>query len=308
MGIKSIKSWLKKGIGGDAYLLWQRIELEKIRLLQGKALANWVKTVKEVESFQEVEFSVFSQVGDDGIIQYLINKLNISNKTFIEFGVQDYIECNTRFLLMNNYWSGLVIDGSSDYINFIKKDYYFWKYDLKAIDKFITIDNINEIISSAGFREEIGLLHIDIDGNDYWIWDALHIVKPIIVIIEYNSSFGSERSITVPYSPDFVRFNAHYSGIYYGVSLKALIELGKNKGYTFIGCNSYGNDAYFIRNDHSHLFKEKNSDNGFIRSQSRQNRDTEGKLTSISDYEMIKTYSGLKVMNTLTMEIEELNK
>lgn len=306
--IKSLKEALKEVLGVKAYIRWQRIELEKLQILQGKTLAEANKHKKNIKGFEEVEFSVFSQVGDDGIIQHLINNIDIPNKIFIEFGVQTYVESNTRFLLMNNYWKGLVLDGSQEFIDFIKNDYYFYKYDLTATCKFLTADNINLTIEEAGIKGDIGLLHIDIDGMDYWLWKAITIVNPVIVIVEYNSCFGSARAITVPYNPEFERYSGHYSGIYFGASLKALIELGKEKGYTFVGCNSYGNDAYFVRNDKAQAFLEKNIQTGFIKTRSRQNKDEKGKFTFKSDYDMMQTYSELKVYNTITNQIEELNE
>jgi hypothetical protein len=120
-----------------------------------------------IDHLYDVEFKVFSQWGDDGIIQYLIRNLDIPNKTFVEFGVENYTESNTRFLLINNNWSGLVMDGSSENISYIKNDEIYWQYDLQAKHAFIDVDNVNDLISCAGFSEELGLLHIDIDGNDY---------------------------------------------------------------------------------------------------------------------------------------------
>ena len=98
---------------------------------------------ENIASLDEVEFQVFSQRGEDGVIQYIINKIEIPNKVFVEFGVETYTESNTRFLLMNNNWSGLIIDGSKKNINFIKRDFIYWKYDITALESFITKDNIN---------------------------------------------------------------------------------------------------------------------------------------------------------------------
>ncbi|MFM6025585.1 MAG: hypothetical protein ACKPER_22095, partial [Dolichospermum sp.] len=119
------------------------------------------------------EFRAFSQWGEAGIIQFLIRNVHISRKIFVEFGVQNYTESNTRFLLINNNWSGLVIDGGLEEITYIKNDPIYWQYNLKAINSFITKDNINQILSDNGIQGEIGLLSVDIDGNDYWVWQAI---------------------------------------------------------------------------------------------------------------------------------------
>src|SRR6478609_538478 len=107
--------------------------------------------------------SRFFQRGEDGIIQYIISQIEIPNKIFIEFGVENYVESNTRFLLMNNDWSGLVIDGSKQHIRFIKENFIYWKYDLTACHSFITKENINQLISGYTNCEDIGLLSIDVD-------------------------------------------------------------------------------------------------------------------------------------------------
>src|SRR5204863_3105813 len=135
------------------------------------------------------------------------------------FGVENYTEANTRFLLVNDNWKGLIIDGSEANIQYVKDDDIFWGFDLVAKPAFITRDNINELMSSSSFSGEIGLLSIDIDGNDYWIWECINAVNPIIVICEYNSVFGNERAVSVPYQSDFIARNAHFSQLYFGASL-----------------------------------------------------------------------------------------
>lgn len=201
------------------------------------------------DKLQNYEFRVFSQWGEDGIIQFLISKIEIQKKIFVEFGVEDYKQANTRFLLVNNNWSGLVIDASEENVSKIKLDPVYWNYNLKAINSFVTKDNINGLLLENGLSGEIGLLSIDIDGNDYWIWDSINIIQPIIVVIEYNHRFGYNAAVTIPYDTNFERSRAHFSMIYFGASLKALYSLGKQKGYTFIGCCSNGVNAFFVRSD-----------------------------------------------------------
>ena len=179
------------------------------------------------------EFRVFSQWGEDGILQFLLRHVPVTRKVFVEFGVQNYTESNTRFLLIKDNWSGLVLDGSEADIDFIKQDPIYWRYNLKAICAFITRENINGLLRDNGLTGEIGLLSVDIDGNDYWVWEQIDVVQPAIVIVEYNSRFGSQRAVTVPYDPAFVREKAHFSCAYYGASLPALVALGRRKGYAF---------------------------------------------------------------------------
>src|SRR5690606_10773581 len=159
--------------------------------------------------FSSNEFQVYSQWGEDGLIQFLVNNIELPRKVFVEFGVENYTESNTRFLLINNGWSGLVIDGSRENIEFLKNDDIYWRYNIKAECAFITKDNINQILENNGIQGEIGILSVDIDGNDYWVWDAIDSIDPAIVIVEYNARFGTGLAVTVPYDPDFIRAKAH---------------------------------------------------------------------------------------------------
>jgi len=251
---------------------------ESIGRLESRQLEYLDKT-----GIQENEFRVFSQWGEDGIIQFLLRYVKIQRKIFVEFGVENYTESNTRFLLVNNNWSGLVIDGSAENVNYLKKDPIYSRHNLKAVQAFIDKDNINGVLFDNGISGDIGILSIDIDGNDYWVWQAIDVVNPAIVIIEYNSRFGKDKAVTIPYDPAFVRSKAHYSMLYAGASLKALYNLGKSKGYLFVGCNSAGNNAFFVRQDLKHsCIKELTLEEGYIASQFRESRDEKGNLTYLS--------------------------
>lgn len=273
------------------------------KLLVGKLLSNNLINTR-IKNIHNAEFKVFSQWGDDGIIQFLINRIDIPVKKFVEFGVADYTESNTRFLLLNNNWSGLVMDCSADNVNFIKSDEIYWKHDLTAIHSFASAENINSTLSAAGFTGDIGLLHIDVDGNDYWIWKAIECLSPVIAIIEYNSLFGPDRAITIPYEPEFDRMKAHHSGLYAGASLSALCDLAHEKGYSFIGSNSAGNNAYFVRNDRIVTLIPLSIKEGYVASKFREQRDENGQLTFLSGQEAIKSISDMQVFNTRTNEIE----
>lgn len=261
---------------------------------------------KNIKSLQEAEFKVFSQWGDDGIIQYLVNYLDIDNKTFIEFGVEDYLESNTRFLLINDNWSGLIMDGSESHISKIKNDEMYWKYDLTAKSAFITAENINQIISEEDINGKIGLLHIDIDGNDYWIWKALKVVEPIIMIVEYNSIFGYERAITIPYKADFTRTSGHFSNLYAGSSILSLCDLAEEKGYAFIGCNSAGNNAYFVKKEFLKDLKALTAKEGYVESKFRESRSEDGKLNYLRSEKRLEIIKGLPVYNTISNKTEKL--
>jgi hypothetical protein len=276
------------------------------KILMGKILSKMNSNLA-TSDLHEVEFKVFSQWGDDGIIQYLINKLDIPNKVFIEFGVENYKESNTRFLLINNNWAGCVMDGSEKNIEYIKNDIISWGYELHSYAAFITKGNINKLLNDflkTGYNREIGILSIDIDGNDYWIWKEIDAVNPIIVIVEYNCLFGIEKALTIPYRDDFDRLSAHKSKLYYGTSLLAICDLAKDKGYIFIGCNSAGNNAYFIRKDKMGPLKEKNPEEGFVISKFREHNDKYG--NRYTGKQRVEAIRGLPVFNIRTNEIEQI--
>lgn len=229
------------------------------------------------------EFKAFSQWGEDGIIQWLIHHINISRPIFIEFGVQNYVESNTRFLLINNNWSGLVIDGSKENVEYIKHDEIYWRYNLKAACNFITAENINDIFRENGIEGKIGLLSIDIDGNDYWVWKAIDAVEPDIVICEYNHIFGKDRSVVVPYDPGFMREKAHPSCLYFGASIQAFVALAQKKGYGLVACNRNGNNLFFVKkvllND---IVRERQVEDVFVHGQFREGRMPDGRLAFFS--------------------------
>ncbi|MFM5892552.1 MAG: hypothetical protein ACKOQS_30380, partial [Dolichospermum sp.] len=134
-----------------------------------------------------------------------------------------------------------------------------------------------------GIQGEIGLLSVDIDGNDYWVWQAIDCINPAIVISEYNFRFGANKAVTVPYDASFVRSKAHYSNIYYGASLKALCILADKKGYAFVGCNSAGNNAFFVRKDlKPDAINEITVQEGYVKGQFRESRDEKGNLLYLS--------------------------
>jgi hypothetical protein len=270
-------------------------EVHKSLLLNGKILAQANSQKQNIRSLDEVEFQVFSQRGEDGIIQYLISKIDIPHKIFVEFGVETYTESNTRFLLINNNWSGLVLDGSKKNIKFIQNDFIYWKYDIVAKQSFITKENINKLISDYTKTTDIGLLSVDIDGNDYWIWDEINVINPRIVICEYNSAFGDTKKVTVPYKADFVRSKEHYSELYFGASLAAFCHLAEQKGYDFVGTTSAGVNAYFVRKDLSSPFKKYSAKEGFNQSDNRDSKDDKGQLTFLRHHDRLKVIEDLDV-------------
>jgi hypothetical protein len=223
--------------------------LDRSLLLQGRIAANQVKAMLRIRHLGDVEFRVCSQWGEDGIIEWLCARLPDIPRSFVEFGVESFAEANTRFLIENRGWRGLVLDGNKSYMGALREQALYWRYDLTAVPAFITAENINTLIRDAGFLGPIGILSVDIDGNDYWVLEAIDCVDPAIIICEVNGVFGDLRALTIPYRPDFERMDEHYSGQYFGCSVAAARRLCSQKGYSFIGTNTNGVNAFFVRDD-----------------------------------------------------------
>ena len=284
----------------------QNVQLTHLELT-GRLFGEMNRNRTDIKTIEDAEFKVYSQFGDDGIIQHLVNNLNLppNLQTFIEFGVESYIEANTRFLLINNNWRGLIMDGSADNMAKVRASPLYYTYSLQAVQAFITAENINGLITTAGFSGEIGLLHIDIDGNDYWVWKAITAVNPVIVIMEYNALFGPESPVTVPYDPAFNRTQKHFSNQYFGSSLQSLCDLAAERGYDFIGSNLHGNNAYFIRKDRNFM-PALTAAEGFRECRFRQSRNQAGELIFTDGAARLQEIAGMPVVNTRTGKTEKI--
>ena len=281
-------------------------DLETILINQGKILST-LNSQKNATKLSDYEWKIFSQWGEDGIIDFLVSEVSIVNKTFIEFGVENFSESNCRYLLMKSDWNGFVIDSSQKNIKKLKNSYYFWKYDLQTFVAFIDINNINELLIKSGFKRDLGILSIDIDGNDYHILNKIDCFDPRIIICEFNPLFGNDRKITVPYDPKFYRTKKHYSNLYWGASINALRSLLTKQDYTLVGTGMQGGNAYFIKNslmtDHLRILAK----NPFCFNFNwRESRDINGNLNFLRAELRYKEIKGMNVLNVETGNLEKL--
>jgi hypothetical protein len=287
--IKQIRALLQKLLIGNLSDEHHDLEkkLEEIKLAIGRHEARSIKSATFF-SIHEAEFRVFSQFGEDGIIQYLVNKVPIPNKIFVELGVGDYTESNTRFLLMNDNWQGKIVNSGTKHIEFLhseKAGDFCYRFSIDPVSAFIDKKNVNAIITGFEIPKDIGLLSIDLDGIDYWIWQAITTISPRIVIVEYNSTLGADFAITVPYKKDFDRTKEHYSNMYFGSSLRALCILAETKGYQFVGSNSAGVNAFFVRKDIVGKLPKLTAQEGYIKNLYRESKDPAGNMTYINSHE-----------------------
>ncbi|MES2108327.1 MAG: hypothetical protein V4577_06260 [Bacteroidota bacterium] len=192
------------------------------------------------------EYQVFSQNGEDGIIAEIFNRIGTTNKYFIEFGVENGLECNTLNLIYKG-WSGLWIEGSEHDCKVINERFkdLISGNRLKIQNGFITAENIESYFDKADTPAEPDMLSIDIDYNDYYIWKAIDKYKPRVVVIEYNSIFRPDTHFVVKYNASRMWDKTSF----FGSSLLALEQLGIEKGYCLVGCVFTGSNAFFVRKD-----------------------------------------------------------
>jgi hypothetical protein len=254
---------------------------------------HYLNDIKEKRTLSDYELKVFSQWGEDGIIQFLVDRINPECKLFVEIGVEDYKECNTRYLLIRDNWKGFAIDADEKRLGKIYQDEIIWKYDIQPIVSYVTKDNIDNLLKSYKIAGKIGLLSIDIDGNDYWIWQAIRSANPDIVVCEYQSMWGFEHPVTIPYTEEFNRAEKKHHNIYYSCSLPALIHLATEKGYAYIGSNKVGSNAFFINEKYLNLFEDIDKRISYASPGVREYRNSEGQLTYQKGVDMLSEIADL---------------
>lgn len=312
-----LKEWMKRRLedlaARNSYIgsedrLDDRFLMGEVLLEQKKR--RWMSKEMEFspETWDEFGFRIFSQSNEDGLIQYLISQVPIPNKMFIEFGVESYTESNTRFLLLHDNWQGLVMDGAKEKLDVLMGSTIYWQHDLVAIPSFITRDNINDLILSRGFPKDIGILSVDIDGNDYWIWEAIDCIRPRIVICEYNPIYGDKLCVSIPYEENFVRTDAHYSNLYWGASLAAYAALGKRKGYKLVCTNQMGHNAFFVRDDIETSLKEVTVEAAYRKMMYRESRDEQGRLTYLSQEEGLKLIGEKEIVDITSGTVKKIRE
>lgn len=196
------------------------------------------------DALRRAEARAYSQNGEDGILAWLLDRVGVSSRVLVEFGIGDGSECNSANLLLTFGWTGALLDADPACAD-AARSFYAGRADVQVLHRALEPDNVNEALSAL-VPAEIDLLSLDIDGNDYWVWEALTAVRPRVAAVEYNATFGPERSVSVPYRRGFDRYAEHVSGFYHGASLAALAKLGAEKGYVLVGCDSRGANAFFV--------------------------------------------------------------
>jgi hypothetical protein len=214
-----------------------------------------VQSGSKLPGLRDVGFKVFSQADEDGILLYLFSIIGTRTWKSVEICAGNGIECNTANLIIHHGWSGLLVDGNEALVEqgrkFYRRNRHTYVYPPAFVHSWITRDNVNQVIRSNGFEGEIDLLSLDLDGVDYWIWEAIDVIDPVVVVVEYQDIIGPERALVVPYRDDFRADQSRGPGggrsDFIGASLPAWVKLARRKGYRLVGCNRYGYNAFFVR-------------------------------------------------------------
>lgn len=207
-------------------------------------------------ALSDTGFTVYSADDVDGILLFVFAVIGTTNKKCVEICAGDGIQCNTANLIINHGWTGLLVDGNADSVERARHYYGINRstaiYPPTIVNSWVTRSNVNDLLENNGFAGPIDLLVIDMDGVDYWIWDALDVIKPRVVVAEYQDIIGADKALTVPYSDDFNARNfPTTNGLpnFGGASLLALAKLAASKGYRLVGRSRCGVDAIFVRSD-----------------------------------------------------------
>lgn len=206
---------------------------------------------RELPRFQDVGFRIFSQTDEDGILMYIFSLIGFTNKMLVDIACGAPYGANTTNLICNWGFTGLLVEGNMANIEATKQFYATHPDTCLCMPKteclWVTAENINDILRNSGVTGEIDLFSLDVDGVDYWLWKNLTAITPRVVIMEAATYWGKEKSVTVPYSGQFNRFDVHPD--YMGASIPAFVKLSREKGYRLVASNRFGYNIVFVRDD-----------------------------------------------------------
>ncbi len=240
-------------------------------------------------SFSDIGFSVFSQTDEDGILLYIFSLIGTTSKRCVELAYGSPYMSNTTNLICNWKWDGLLLEGDQKLIDLSLKffsSYCKVKSDLPLlVHCWATKENINSLLKKNRFSGVVDLLSIDLNGNDYWLWQGITEISPRVVVIEYRSEWLANYALTIPYDSNFNRDN--FDGHYYGASLGAFVKLGRKKGYRLIGCNRNEFNAFFMKNGVGEKYFKELSVNDCLKKSSAMT-DLKIRLKQMKKYRWIK--------------------
>ena len=207
----------------------------------------------------QVGWRAFSQFDEDGILLYIFSIIGTTNRQAVEIGADcggdffEFPESNITNLLVNHDWHGLIIDASAKNIKKLTRFFRNCRnttYQPPVLQQaLITRQNINQTIKKSGLIGEIDLFSLDVDSNDYWLFQALNIIQPRVLVLEFNQFWKSQDVVTIPYQEDAAIFTKLCTANpdYFGASLPAMVKLAKQKGYRLVALNNFGHNAFFVK-------------------------------------------------------------
>lgn len=312
IGRMKLLNWMKHTLKRRATRGANVGDSEALKVLIGQYLSQINHYLKSPRKYLwDYEFKVFSQFGEDGILSYLFFRIGTIKPNILEVGAGNFTECNSRFSVQAQSANAYLVDGRIDLISNLNSSDLRWRSLVEAEEIIVTPENINGIIQRAQrFLGEIDLISLDIDGIDYWILEQINLRNVSLLVCEYNPLFGSNYELTIPKSFEFDRSKAHYSNLYYGMSLRAAIRVANKNGMVFIGTNRVGNNAFFIQGKLLHLLDIPVPDTQdleiFCNWKIRESRDSHGHLTFLEYSDAQKLISNEKLLNLETGRVERL--
>lgn len=261
-------------------------------------------------NLHDAELQVFSQWGEDGILDFLCDSLGITKPRILEFGAGDFTECNSRYLAESRSASVVAVDARKDLLRVLERGSLMWRTTVHPLIRFLTPTNAADVFTEA--QHLLGgsppdIFSLDLDGVDYWIMETLDLSGVKIILVEYNPLFGAKCAVSVPKSEKFDRRKEHYSWLYFGASLRAWIHLLGTRGYEFIGANRQGNNAFFVHRSSAASVPVDRVNlaelDAFVQWNVRESRDEEGRLSYLSGRDRHDVMRDMPLVDVLTGDV-----
>jgi len=200
---------------------------------------------------EDVGFSAFSQADEDGLLLYVLALIGMGSKRCVEIGYGRPRGANTTNLIVNWGFDGLGLDGSEEDVDFSAR--WFRRHPIHVVShrpprilhEWVSPENVNDLLEREGFVDEIDVVSIDIDGFDYWVWDALEAAHPRVMVVEFNELWPADVAVTVPNDPAFATARRPIRA-FNGASLRAFEKLASRRGYRLVACNRGRWNAIFV--------------------------------------------------------------
>jgi hypothetical protein len=237
----------------------QRVDIESLnqqlqQVLFNQHQLNLQLGKKIYGDISQAGFRCYSQFEEDGILLYILSIIGMKTKKAVEISIGSGDECMAANLILNHGYQGFLFDGDDQSIKQAEKFFRLKKDCLLTPPiirrAWVTKNNINELLREIGAQGEVDVLSLDIDGNDYYIWEAITEINPRLCIFETHNVVPDDLAITIPYEDNFDCWSKEGADQdFRGASLLAMKKLSTQKGYRLIGAHKHGFNVFFLRND-----------------------------------------------------------